>query len=246
MTHLNKIKTGFEVYDHELGGMEKGQLILVEGTPCNGKASFALSLVDNLCNNNEGTCLYFSVETNPNNLFKKILKKHCEIKSLDQMSTSDWEDIAKEGRKLSEYNLIIEGYEVTVEKILSKSIEVACSEQISAIVVDGVSYIADSRGRRIYSVYPILQKLKELAIVLNCPVIAYTTLSRFRKKSDEDCSENIEYYNATNSFKAVDEVFYLYHEETSGNDGDNKKKINVGTMNYVSGKSCSFEMEFAC
>lgn len=245
MPQLNKIATGFEVYDNEFGGLEKGQLILVEGRPCTGKASFALSLVDNLCNNNEGTCLYFSVESNPKKLFQKILKMHCGFKSLDQISVDEWNDVAKEGRKLSEYNLIIEGFEVTVEKILSKSIEVASKREISAIVVDGVSFMADSRGRRVLSVYPILQKLKELAVVLKCPVIAYTSLSRFREKNDENGSEIMDIYNYSDSFKTVDEVIFLYHEQHIDDDNYDKGKIEVGTMNYIIGKGCTFEMVFA-
>ena len=244
MTEIRGIKTGFDVYDNELGGFHKGQLILVEGKPCVGKAAFALSLIDNLCNQNEGTCLYFSVESNPKRLYRKLLEMHCSLESLDNISSDKWNEVAEEGRKLLGVNLIVEGFEVTIEKILSKSIEVASKGLISAIVVDGVSYVADSTGRRVTSVYPALKKLKELAIALNCPIVAYTTLSRFVEKDNEDLCEQMDLYNPINFKDSVDEVIFLFNEKCYDDDGKKRGKIQIGTADYMTGISCTFEMEF--
>ncbi len=244
MSICNGIKTGFDVYDNELGGFHKGQLILVEGKPCAGKAAFALSLMDNLCMNNEGFCLCFSVETNPKRVYQKLLKRRCGLESLDNISLDKWNVVAEESRKLLGGNLIVEGFEVTIEKILSKSIEVASRGPISAIMVDGVSYLADSSRSRITSVFPAIKKLKELAITLNCPVVVFTSLSRFVKNTKEENYGLMELYNPSSFRSTVDEVIYLFHEICQDGDSRDKGKIQIGTTDYMTGINCTFEMKF--
>jgi len=244
MSICNGIKTGFDVYDNELGGFHKGQLILVEGKPCSGKAAFALSLMDNLCMNNEGFCLCFSVETNPKRVYQKLLKRHCGLESLDNISPDEWNGVAEESRKLLCGNLIVEGFEVTIEKILSKSIEVASRGPISAIMVDGVSYLADSSRSRITSVFPAIKKLKELAITLDCPVVAFTSLSRFVEKDSEENYGLMDLYITSNFIDTVDEVIFLYHERCDDGECGDNGKIQIGTTDYMTGINLTFEMEF--
>lgn len=70
MPNNETIYTGFPDLDKLTGGFKKGELILIAGRPAMGKTSFALSIMENILNQDKKVLIFYL-----KSLYNKLLKE---------------------------------------------------------------------------------------------------------------------------------------------------------------------------
>ena len=66
-------KTGFKEFDEYTGGLKRGEVTILGGKSSMGKTSFALTLLKNICQNNNLSCLFFSLDIGTRMLIAKLI-----------------------------------------------------------------------------------------------------------------------------------------------------------------------------
>jgi replicative DNA helicase len=104
------IKTGMDPLDRALGGMKRGQLIILGGRPAMGKTALALNIALKIAESNKPV-LYFYAEGNKESLANRILLLHSGISSgqlkAGTLPEGGWKQLTKSLNVLSKIPLYI-------------------------------------------------------------------------------------------------------------------------------------------
>ena len=174
-------KTGFDELDRFLEGFYAGELILVGGRPSMGKTGFAISLIKNLCMDDNKSCLYFTLSESPKILIERIIKMVANMDVTDPQSLSPKkrERIKETAKAIRKSSLIIEGKSISIDSITRKCLKHSLQDKPDFIVIDYLQLIYSKDERSNDSqLLPYVKKLRKTARLIKCPIILLTQLPR--------------------------------------------------------------------
>lgn len=176
------LKTGISELDASLGGLGKGDLIIIAGRPAMGKTSLALSMARRMSASGlKG--LFFSLEMKKESIYTKLIAIDGKIKTANlfrgTLSMMEDEQLFKSKESIKSLPLEIIDDSFSLSKIISDCFSHKQMYGLDFIIVDYLQLMeVQGKGNREQEVSHISRQLKMLAMKLDIPVIALSQLSR--------------------------------------------------------------------
>ena len=223
---LGKYSTGVPVSFYDLDsmtqGFQRGSLIVIGGRPSMGKTSFAMNLATNVAKANKLPVCYFSLEQSREQMSYRFLSMGLGIESgrlrTGRLQQDEWSLIGKEVEDLAEVPIYIcDKGSIKVKEILAKSKRIKENEglgELGLIVVDYIQMMdGPNKESRDKELSKIVLDLKEMAKILDVPVVLMSQLSRDIEKR-ENYRPMLSDLRETQGLEAhSDVVIMLYRDE---------------------------------
>lgn len=239
----NLIKTGFRDFDHELGGLSLGELVVIGGRPSMGKTQFLVNL--SLTISFETPVLYFTFD------LSEFLLTNRFISSLTGIPVSSIlkNELSHEQRDTLE---LVENEFMNRKLFINDSCNSSlsalrkhCQEQIEkqgvqVIVVDYLQMMSSSKYRssRELEISYITRELKNIAKDFNVCVIATSQLSRsveYRSGLKHPQLSDLRESGAIE--QDADKVFFIYRPEYYGIIEDEVGNSTAGLAEIILAKN---------
>ena len=179
------VRTGYDLLDRELGGLQPGDLVVVASRPSMGKTALALNIASNHARDQGGCVGVFSLEMTKRQLIVRLLMSTAEVDFTrfrqGVLGDRDMRKLTHAASQIEEYRIFIDDSPViSVSDISAKARRLSRDEELTLVVVDYIQLI-QGRGReerREQEVAEISRSLKLLAKELKLPIIALSQLNR--------------------------------------------------------------------
>lgn len=219
---IRGIPSGFISLDHQLGGFQDGNLVILAARPSVGKTSLALNIATNVALRDHLPVGFFSLESSSKELIERLIASTAEIDSFKiqtaNLQPSDWSRISESMGELSEAPLFIEDTPaLSISDIRAKARRLQLEHGLRFVVVD---YLQLARSRnlenRVQEVSEISQGLKALARELRCPVLALSQLSRAVEQRGKGSVPLLSDLRDSGSIEQDADVVMFLHREEDG------------------------------
>lgn len=176
------IKTGFGYLDRMMSGLSGPDLTIIAAGPGEGKSTFALNMAKHI-SMNEGDVLYFSYEMKEKQLIWKLMSDDLNASIMDiRIGRFDKDYLHKNKTHLAKLHIYDKGG-LTIDDIIGISKMQAKKLGLKLIIIDYLQLIRlGSYTRKVANkndeVTIISNKLKQLAMDLDLPIVALSQLNR--------------------------------------------------------------------
>ena len=255
------MSTGFRNLDSITNGFNHSELIIIAGRPGMGKTAFALNLAKN-CAESPGCCkvAFFSLESSNEQLVIRLLSSLSEVKtqnlSLGLIEDLEWLRLATAAAAISELPIYMDDTPISVMEMQAKAQCLKKEKGLDMVIIDYLQLIQSDGASPERVSSDILRSLKEMAKVLNVPVVILSQLgrgveARFDKRpqlSDLHELEAIERYADVIMSLYRDELYYKYNPYNEGiveivvHRQRNGPSGGVASMNFLSEFSTFLEL----
>lgn len=187
------IKVGISSIDNFLGGLNKGNLIILAARPGVGKTSFALNIAYNIASSSryepKKSIAFFSLEMSNSELSKRIISSTLSINSeslrLGTLKDDEWDDIYDFWHDtLPNVNFIMD--DTPAISVLDIKSKVRKIKNLGLVVIDYLQLMnsAKKTESRVQEISELTRSLKLMAKEIDVPVILLSQLSRSVEKDD--------------------------------------------------------------
>jgi replicative DNA helicase len=179
------IPTGLGDLDQLLGGLQRGDLVIVAARPGVGKSSLLASIMLNAARRFRQRTLMFSLEMSSEQVTQRLVSLESGINGqrlrLGQLREDEWPLFIQATDRLSGYPLWIDDTAgIPTTTLRAKASRMRAERGLDLVLIDYLQLMS-APGRhenRTQEVGAISRALKNLAIELNVPVVAASQLSR--------------------------------------------------------------------
>lgn len=241
---LSGVPSGFTGLDRVTGGWQNSDLVILAARPGMGKTAFVISVMRNVCVDQQISAAFFSLEMSERQVTQRLISIETEI-PLDRVihaskrQPGDMERMIQKSGKLYDAPMFVDDTPgISILELRAKARRLKHKHDIKLVVVDYLQLMNGSRNRsRDEEVGQISRGLKHLGKELDVPVIALSQLSRavetrggdkIPKLSDLRESGNIE--------QDADIVMFLYRPEYYGIDQDESGMPTANTGEVIIAK----------
>ncbi len=211
--------TGFRDLDNALGGLQKGDLIILAGRPSMGKSSLSCQIATYLAQ--EGARVgYFSIEVGARQLIKNIVAVQGRISTErfrdGSFTNSEWDEVRKVFGEIAGTSFLIDDTSRTSNEIVRQARRMYADGGLDIIFID---HLQELRNRtrhenRNLEVDAICSDLKALAKELDIPVVLVSQLSRAVEARGGDCRPRLSDLRDSGSIEQkADVVMFVYRED---------------------------------
>lgn len=189
----------FQALDPLIGGLKKGEMIIVAARPGMGKTTICLNLAAKAATEHNATVAFFTLEMTPvqvasRMLFAKAKVSQEKTKNGKELSDEDFTKLAEAMEAISRSNLYIDDTSmITVAEIRGKVKKLKREKGLDLVVVDYIGLMQASSSQlnqsRQQQISEISRQLKGLAKELEVPVIVISQLNRASVKSEGKVKE---------------------------------------------------------
>ncbi len=184
---LESVPTGFYGLNDYIGGMKRGDLIIVAGRPSMGKTSLGLNIARNSAVDHHACVAMFSLEMSSESLVQRLLSSEAGINTRyfqpGMASAEDENKIMHAIGHLSEAPIFIDdSAQLRMSELRAKAQRLNFEHKLDLLIVDYLQLLqgesSSGRDNRVQEISYISRSLKGIARELNVPVIALSQLSR--------------------------------------------------------------------
>ncbi|MEL7561992.1 replicative DNA helicase [Dehalogenimonas sp. 4OHTPN] len=221
--HLESVPTGFYGLNDYIGGLKRGDLVIVAGRPSMGKTSLGLNIARNAAVDHHACVAVFSLEMSSDSLVQRLLSSEAGINvrhfTPGLSSPDDENRIMHAIGILSEAPIYIDDSpQLRIADLRSKARRLHFEYGIDLIIVDYLQLLQGDTGsgkgdNRVQEISYISRALKGIARELNVPVVALSQLSRaveWRSSHEPKLSDLRE---SGSIEQDADIVIFIYREE---------------------------------
>ncbi len=211
-----RIRFRFLALDYLMGGMRKGQLIVLGSMDSSriGRA-FACSLVSNVCLKDGKSCYLVSMDASADYTVKQIVRIRQDIKYHgaffpDKYAPEEEEDYGDKIKKAFENwkkakLWIDDTHTGSFKGLVSRIKKIKESEGIDLILIDNLMHICD----RHFDTKNIFRMLKQLAVELGCPILVIMEHKRSAWKKGVYKPVQMDFWNAGQIEENADVILSL-------------------------------------
>lgn len=178
------LSSGFQGIDGLIGGMHKGDLIILAARPSVGKTAFMLEVIRHQAVNLGKKILVFSLEMGQDQLGDRLLSLQSNVGLMDirlgQLDGEKWSKCSDAMGELYESDILIDDTPgLHISEVRTKARKWSIEVGVDAIFVDYLQLLQGrNKDNRALEVSQISQGLKNIARELRVPVIALSQLNR--------------------------------------------------------------------
>ncbi len=215
------IATGFQDLDRLLGGLQRGDLVILAARPGLGKSTLAMNIARHAAE--QGTVVAaFSLEMSRDQLALRLLAAEAEVDShrlrLGLHNEAEGNRIMSAVGALSDLAIYIDdtSYQGALD-MRSKSRRLHLERGVDLIIIDYLQLIrgANDRGEnRVQELSEITRSLKGLARDLNVPVLAVSQLNRAVESRPNHRPQLSDLRESGSIEQDADVVAFIYREDT--------------------------------
>ena len=180
---ITGIATGFYALDGLLGGLQRGDLVIVAARPSMGKTAAALNIAGHVAKNG-GKVAFFSLEMGRNQLFDRQIAGESGI-NLQKFRTGrfdaeDWQRVVDAQSKIYDWPVFIDDTAALHhQEIRRRAWDLKNRHDVDLVVIDHLQLVrGDREPTRDREIGAITAACKALAKDLNIPVILLSQLNR--------------------------------------------------------------------
>jgi replicative DNA helicase len=222
---ITGIDTGFHSINELLGGLHRGELVILAGRPSMGKTAYAVNLGINIAKNKKqkNSVLFFSLEMPEEQITMRILSGETGINSFKirsgHQSTEETARLFQKAREIKELKFFTDDYALnTITNMLITSRRIKRIHGLDVILVDYLQLIKmenthGSNENRTLELARITQGLKSIAKELNVCIIALSQLSRAVENRDDKRPQLSDLRESGSIEQDADVVMFIYREE---------------------------------
>ena len=226
------LKTGYQILDTVLCGVEYGSLITIGARPAMGKTSFALNIAQNIAIKKNIPVAIFSLEMSKEQLVNRMLCCEAMVDAqkmkTGKLEDGDWGKIASVLGTLSDAPIYIDDTPGTsILEIGAKCRRLKLEKNLGVVVIDYLQ-LMQGRGKsesRQQEISEISRSLKILAKELNVPVITLSQLSRAAEQRQDHRPMLSDLRESGAIEQDADIVMFLYREDYY-NEATERKNIS--------------------
>ncbi len=178
------LTTGFYELDSLLGGVQKGEMVVLAARPSVGKSALAMNLCAHCAIEEQAGVAFFSLEMRKTELAKRLLAARAQIDLQEigkgNLPEEGYGKLIKAAGELAEADFFIDDTPgQTVFDIRTKCRRLKAQHDIQLVVVDYIQLMQHRRAEnRQVEVAEISRAIKALARELEVPVLAISQLNR--------------------------------------------------------------------
>ncbi|MDO4190868.1 MAG: replicative DNA helicase [Bacteroidales bacterium] len=183
---MSGVPSGFHALDHNTGGWQKSDLIVIAARPAMGKTAFVLSMAKNMAVDNKIPVAVFSLEMSNVQLVNRLIMNVCSLPGDSlrngDLTMAEMKQLDAGIPRLMGAPLFVDDTpSLSVLELRTKARRLAREHGIQCIIIDYLQ-LMNATGMNFYSreqeVSLISRSLKGLAKELNIPIIALSQLNR--------------------------------------------------------------------
>jgi replicative DNA helicase len=214
------ITTGFMDLDTLLGGLKRGDLVVVAARPSLGKTSLVLNYARNSAARQSATVAFFSIEMAAEQLVQRLLATESGVDStrlaFGQHSDRDERKISQALGVLSEMPIYFDdSATLTVAEMRAKARRLQLERGLDLVVIDYMQLMSSGMRseNRVQEVSYISRALKQMARDLDVPVIACSQLSRAAETRANNVPQLSDLRESGSIEQDADVVMFIYRED---------------------------------
>ncbi|MFI4896234.1 MAG: replicative DNA helicase [Phycisphaerales bacterium JB059] len=249
---INGIATGFEDLDKLLGGLQKGEMLILAARPSMGKTAISLNIAEQAAfggvtpwsppTNRRVPIGYFSLEMSAEGLTQRLISARSGVDAhkirTGAISPSELEEVTRACQELSEAPLHIDDTPaLSILALRARARRMKRKHHIEALVIDYLQLLTSpSAGResRQVEVSAISRGIKALARELEIPIVCLAQLNRGAEQRERNRPRMSDLRESGSIEQDADVVMLLhreayYHKDDEEwlNDPDNADKLNL-------------------
>jgi replicative DNA helicase len=238
------VTTGFMDLDTLLGGLKRGDLIIVAARPSLGKTSLVLNYARNAAARQNATVAFFSIEMAAEQLVQRLLATESGVDStrlaFGQHSEREEAKISQSLGVLSELPVYFDdSAALTVAEMRAKARRLQLERGLDLVIVDYLQLMHSGMRseNRVQEVSFISRSLKQLARDLDVPVIACSQLSRAAEARAHNVPQLSDLRESGSIEQDADVVMFIYREDkyVSKDDWDRRHEGAEKRREYPAG-----------
>lgn len=266
---LNGLSSGFVDVDMYLGGLCKGDLLILAARPSMGKTALAGDFLRNVARKlpENAVCVFFSLEMDKKRIVSRL---YCGdtgtnnvVFSIHGGNNAEWadflENLSKEGSRFEKMaeKIIIDGRPGLAVMEMRKVLHGLKSrgKEVAFVVIDYIQLIAARGENRNQELSKVSAGLKNIAREFNCPVMALSQLSRLCEMRADHRPMLSDLRESGAIEQDADVVMFLYRDEYYFPDTERKNQAELilaknrngptGTVDLVWRKECTSFRSFS-
>ncbi|WMM24076.1 replicative DNA helicase [Tissierella sp. MB52-C2] len=181
------LKTGYDRLDDIIGGLRNSEYILLGARPSIGKTALAINIAGNLLTE-EKTIAFFSYEMSKEQLVERLLKSMSLVQTgyKREMDVKEWTKLQNTANYLLNKNLLIDDDpNKMVSDMQSMCRKLKRQEGLDLVIVDYLQKVkSNSKGTKREQLEQVSNDIKNMAKMLDVPVLVVSSLSRANETRD--------------------------------------------------------------
>lgn len=229
---ISGMSTGLVAVDNGLGGLNRGELIVVAGRPGMGKTALAVNIAFNVAkdlierrldNQKTGVVGFFSLEMPSEQLAARIMAESSKVASHKirggKVNEAEIQRFIESGRNLSNLPIHIDQTgALPISSLMMRARSLKKRHGVELIIVDYLQLLKGSNSghrevNRVQELTEITGSLKALAKDLDVPVVALSQLSREVDKRDDKRPKLSDLRESGSIEQDADSVVFCYRED---------------------------------
>lgn len=177
------VPTGFSILDRMLGGLQRGDLVILAARPGMGKSSLALSIADNVAKSGKRVAI-FSLEMSKEQFTQRHLSMRTGIDShrikMRNIHDDEWPIILEAANDIRQCDMHIDDIAALwgFDSLRREARKLHKEKPLDLLVVDYLQLMSGKGNNREQEVAYISRNLSLLAKELNVPVLCLSQLNR--------------------------------------------------------------------
>lgn len=214
------LETHFSKLDEMLAGFQPADLIIIGGRPSMGKTTFAMNIVENVALKSQRGVLVFSLEMPSESIYQRSLASVGGIDFSDlrsgQLKVGDDAKLRLAIKTLAGSLIYIDDEAgLTLQQLSSRAIKACKEHDIAMIMIDYLQLMTVSdyaRSNTNLGIGEISKGLKQLAKLLNIPVVALSQLSRDLERRPNKRPINSDLRDSGSIEQDADVIMFVYRD----------------------------------
>ncbi|MCC7107472.1 MAG: replicative DNA helicase [Chloroflexi bacterium] len=244
------LPTGFIDLDKLLGGLQRGNLVILAARPAMGKTSLALNVAAQAAIKSRARVAMFSLEMSKHELAARLLSTESGVDSTrlrgGHLNQTELARLSNALATLSETEFYIDDTAgIAISELRFKAKRLASFTNVDLIVLDYLQLVQGTKSdNRVQEISEISRSLKNLALELHLPVLALSQLSRAVESRTPRIPQLSDLRESGSIEQDADVVLFIYRDDYYNKDSEQKGIAEIHVAKHRNGPTGEVRLLF--